>query len=78
MEFERDLLIKQFLSLGIKECLKVNLQYFNCIEANSLISDYLYPEIRTLHNISDEKAKLISEYCDRIHGYTECNNLQKK
>ena len=73
MEFERDLRIKEFISLGAKHCSKINLNYFNCIEANSLISDYLFPETRDFENLPDDNSLLIAQNCDREHGFTECN-----
>ena len=77
MEYSRDSIISEFLKTGKQECGRVNLQYFNCVEAKSLIADYLYPEVKQTGIISDENLNNIAETCDIEYNYSECNKFNK-
>jgi hypothetical protein len=76
MEYTRDLIIKDFMSVGKRECSRINLQYFNCIEARSLVADYIYTGVKEYQNLPEEIAKTIAEDCDKDNSFSECNDFK--
>ena len=78
MDPSRDFIIKEFLLDCKKECSRINIQYFNCIEAKSLVADYLFTNVKDIYILSEETMKNISESCDKEYNFTECNEFQIK
>jgi hypothetical protein len=78
MDYTRDLIIKDFMSVGKRECSRINLQYFNCIEAKSLVADYIYQSVKDYQNLPEEIMKSIAEDCDRDSNFSECNEYKNK